>query len=171
MKANIIIMTILITVTCNFSLAQFPERPLGPGPERIEKYKKIRLIEELNLTEEASIRFSKLYNAYMDSLREINKIMEEYQEILENYLQTGKSYKESSKEYENYLKEIRKILREYEQYQRKYWEVNREYMDKLKQLLNDEQLAKYFLFSKRFNKELREALEKMREDMPRRRMR
>lgn len=171
MKIKILISIIAIIIVGRFVIAQIPDKPFGPGPERIEKYKKLRLIEELNLSEEASIRFNKLYNAHLDSLREIRKTLDEYQEILEDYLQKAKAHQETSKEYEKYMREMKKFLREYEQYQKKYWETNRDYIEKLKQLLNDEQLARYYLFEKRFNQELREALEKMRENMPKHRMR
>ncbi|RCK72072.1 MAG: hypothetical protein IGBAC_0664 [Ignavibacteriae bacterium] len=164
----LIVMTLL---SYQFTYSQFHDRPFGPAPERIEKYKKLRLIEELNLSDEESIRFSRLYNAHLDSLKEIHRMLDEYQKNLAIYLEKSGMFQDKSKEYQQYLKEMRKILKEYESYQKKYWEENKEFLENLKQLLNEEQLARYYLFEKKFNKELRDALEKMREEMPRRRKR
>ncbi len=171
MRRNTIMILIIFLLLSQLSNAQIHERPFGPAPERIEKYKKLRLIEELNLSDETAIRFSKLYNAHLDSLREIRRKMDEYQNDLGIYLEKGKYYQDRGNEYNKYLKDFRKILKDYEDCQKKFWETNKNYTEKLKQLLNEEQLAKYYLFEKKFNKELRDALDQLRENMPKRRMR
>ena len=57
-----------------FSLLAQDQLPMrGPGAERIEQFKKVRLIEVMNMDEETSIRFFARYNKHLESMRTIQK--------------------------------------------------------------------------------------------------
>lgn len=167
-KIIIITNLILFVVTTNYS-QEYYGRHIGPAPERIEKYKKLRLIEELNLPDEKAIKFNRFYNEHREKMNELRKAQERYQKSLEEFIQ---KYDKDNEQYpEKYLKELERILREYESHQEKYLQEQKRYLENLKQLLDSQQLAKYYLFERKFHEELRKALEKMREDMPRRKKR
>jgi hypothetical protein len=63
---------------------QRPQEP--PLPHKVEQFKKMRLIEELHLDEETSIRFFARYNKQMDAIREIewqrNTIIKQLKELI-----------------------------------------------------------------------------------------
>lgn len=134
------------------------------GPERIEKYKKMRLLELLNLPEEAAVRFNAKYNFHEDKLRELRKMQGELQDRLEESL---KLYKESGKDGKN----IQKYLDQIEDGHLKMSDEEKRFLKEMREFLSSEQMAKYYIFQKNFERELLEAIREMRKDMPRHRMR
>ena len=54
-------------------LAQDQPPSRGPGAERIEQFKKVRLMEVLKMDEETSIRFFARYDKFLEGLRAVQK--------------------------------------------------------------------------------------------------
>ncbi len=141
------------------------------GPERIERFKKMRLIETLNLPEETAIRFNAKYNIYENKIREIRKsfdsIQDRLEELLRKYEEQGKQQKFSDKE----IKELQNLIDQIEANRNDINIEEQRFTKELREFFAPEQLAKYYLFQRNFEQELREALKQMRKDMPKRRMR
>ncbi len=141
------------------------------GPERIERLKKMRLIETLNLHEETAIRFNAKYNLHENRIREIHKSFEAIQEkladLLRQYEEQGKQPKYSDKD----IKQMQIYIDQMEANRNERNLEEQRYSKELRELFAPEQLAKYYLFQRNFDQELREALKQMRKDMPKRRMR
>ncbi|MDP2208757.1 MAG: hypothetical protein Q8K98_08285 [Bacteroidota bacterium] len=141
------------------------------GPERIERFKKMRLIETLNLPEETAIRFNAKYNSHENRMRELRKSFETIQEkladLLRQYEEQGKQQKFSDKE----IKELQNLIDQIEANRNEINIEEQRYSKELRELFAPEQIAKYYLFQRNFEQELREALKQMRKDMSKRRMR
>lgn len=145
---------LLLTTLCmTFSQAQPP--PEGPRFERIERFKKMRLVEMLDLKEEQSVRFFARYNEFENVRRELTREKDETLDKVERLIRN----KVDAKEFE-------KVFGEVEMANRKIGEEKLKFFNGLGDILSIEQRAKLLLFERRFESELREA---MREVQQRRR--
>jgi intergrase/recombinase len=137
------------------------------GPERIEKYKKMRLLEVLNLPEESAVRFNTKFNLHEDKIRELRKLQDELQDRLEENL---KLQNESTKN----AKEIQKYLDKIDDSRLKMSDEDKRFMREMREFLSSEQMAKFYIFQRNFERELRDAIREMRKgmrrDMPQHRM-
>ncbi len=141
------------------------------GPERIERFKKMRLIETLNLPEETAIRFNAKYNSHENRIREIRKASETVQEKLADLLRRYEDQDKQPKFSEKEIKELQNLIDQLESYRKERNIEEERYFKELRELFTPEQIAKYYLFERNFEKELREALKQLRKEMPKRRMR
>ncbi len=148
---------ILVGVIVGESVAQ--RRPpgggplRGPGAERVEQFKKLRLMEILQLDEETSIKFFSRYNKHAESVREIRaKQMKLFQEI--------QSLRRSNASDAEYGKVLKELLRLEDQLN----EAKKAYMDELSGVLTQKQLAEYVVFEVRFQQNLRELLQDVQRD-------
>jgi hypothetical protein len=134
-----------------------PDEPGGPGRpfERIQQLRKVRLVEMLEMNEDQAARFMARFNAFED-LRK--KTMQDRGEAMDR-LEKSVRNKADSTEYTKSFAEIMKIDDQMSD-QRKQFFLG------LGDILTIEQRAKFILFERRFQKELREA---MREAAHRRR--
>jgi hypothetical protein len=169
MKRIIIVMvSVLITITgLLYAQPQGERWREMMGPDRIEKYKKMRLLEVLNLPEESAVRFNAKFNLHEDKLREFRKMQDELQDRLEESL---KLQKESTKN----EKEIQKYLDQIDDSRLKMSNEDKRFLKEMREFLSSEQMAKYYIFQRNFERELRDAIREMRKDMrrdmPQRRM-
>jgi chromosome segregation ATPase len=175
MKNNILLFVIMISIflSCDTLFTQPPGEKFQErmGPERIEKFKMIRLIEVLDLPEESAVRFTVKANEHEKLLRDLRKMQAEMQEKLDEYLKKAEEAAKNKVQYEKKLKELQKQLDQFEENRGKMLDEEKRFLKELKELLNSEQMAKYYLFQRDFEKELREAMKRLRKDMPRHRMR
>ncbi len=147
-----------VLVFCFISITIAQDQPLPeppPAPHKVEQYKKMRLIEEMHLDEETSIRFFVRYNKQMDEMREIqrqrNAIVKQMKDKLQANASTG---------------EIESAVKNYEKLEGQIAEVRTKFIDGLKDIFTPKQVAEYLVFEQKFNQNLREVLR----DMTRERM-
>ena len=166
----IVMLSVLIVITVTGLLYAQPQGERWRemmGPERIEKYKKMRLLEVLNLPEESAVRFNAKINLHEDKLWELRKMQDELQDRLEESL---KLQKESTKD----GKEIQKYLDQIDDSRLKMSDEDKRFLKEMREFLSSEQMAKYYIFQRNFERELRDAIREMRKDMrrdmPQRRM-
>ncbi|MBU2636557.1 MAG: hypothetical protein KJ963_05665 [Bacteroidetes bacterium] len=175
MKNNILLFVIMISIILSSDtlFAQPPGEMVQKriGPERIEKFKMMRLIEILNLPEELAVRFTAKANEHEKRLRELRKLQAELQDKLDEYLKKTEETTKNKITYEKQLKELQKQLERFEENRGKVIDEENRFLKELRELLNSEQMAKYYLFQRDFEKELRKAMKHLRKDMPRYRMR
>jgi hypothetical protein len=131
-----------------------PEAP-PPMPHKVEQFKKMRLIEELQLDEETSIRFFVRYNKQMDEIREIerqrNAVIKQLKELNLANAPSG----EIETAIKNYIKLGGQVVG-----------VRTNFIDGLKEIFTPKQIAEYLIFEQKFSQNLREVLR----DMTRERM-
>ena len=72
-QRTILFIFTMLVLTFAYGSAQDQAPMRGPGAERIEQFKKVRLMETLKMDDETSIKFFSRYNKYMESLRTIQK--------------------------------------------------------------------------------------------------
>jgi hypothetical protein len=130
--------------------------PMGPGRalERVEQFKKIRLMEVLNLDEENSIKFFARYNKHQELLRDLRK----KQVAALAQVQTLRKSKAPDGDYTKTVEELLAL-------ESQISDAKAGYVDELKQVLTNKQLAEYLVFEVRFQQNLRELVR----DLPRNR--
>jgi len=156
MKRMFLLFVLAVTVLGRGAIAQLfqpdDQRPF----ERIQHFKKVRLIEILDMKEEQSVRFFARLNEHDNVKREL---MKEKMDILDKVERLVRNHAED-KEFEKLFPEVatanQEIIREDEKF-----------FNSLSEILSAEQRGKYLLFERHFERELREAMK----DVQRRRMR
>ena len=131
-------------------------RPTGQGRalERVEQFKKIRLMEVLNLDEEHSIKFFVRYNKYQELLRDLRK---QQAQALARVQELRKS-KAADSEYDKMVDELLLLESQIN-------DAKSKYVEELKGVLTSKQLVEYLVFEARFQQNLRELVR----DLPRNR--
>ncbi len=125
--------------------------PPGRGPERVEQLKKVRLVEMLNLKEEQSVRFFARLNEHENNRR---KIMDEKMDLLDKLdrlVRNEADGKEIEAAFAPILALDGKLVSEREKF-----------VNGLSDLLTVEQRARFLLFERQFERELREAMKEVR---------
>lgn len=136
--------------------AAWAQEPLpfrGPAAERIEQYKKIRMMELLKLEEETSIRFFARYNRYHDGLREVGN----RRDALIDELQLMRRRNATDADYQKVLKDLRGLVTP-------TVELREKYFDDLGKILTPKQFAEYLIFERNFVNNLREIIRDMQQD-------
>lgn len=140
---------IFVTLLCAaMAFGQGPGMGSGrPSLERIERFKKMRLVEMLDMKEEQSIRFFARFNEFENTKKELNRQKDESLDKIERLVRNNGD----TKEYD-------KLFNEVEGFNRKIGEEKLKFFNGLADLLSVEQRAKLILFERRFDSELREAV-------------
>lgn len=137
------------------AIAQENPNPVpGKAYERVEQYKKIRLMEILNLDEQTSIKFFARYNKNQEFLRDLRQ--KQVQAL--GRVQALRKAKAADSEYDKIISDLLSLESQVN-------EAKAKYVDELRQVLNSKQLAEYLVFETRFQQNLRDLLR----DMPRNR--
>ena len=135
------------------------EGPPGPrGFERVERWKKVRMIEALDLSEEQSARLFARLNEVEKKRREL---MRRRGELLDRLDVAVNEHADSL--------EIEKIFSDVESVDQEMSKGRRDLFRGLGDLLTLEQRARFLLFERRFERELRDAMrevQRRRHPMP-----
>lgn len=124
----------------------------GPAAERIEQFKKIRLMEELKLDEETSIKFFARYNAHREELRKLNQ---RRNEIIDD-LQILRRRNVSDAEYEKTLQDLKALADP-------AVELRLKFFNEISEVLSPKQVAEYVIFERNFAQNLREIMREMQQ--------
>ena len=133
-----------------------PGRPGDPRFERVEQLRKVRMIDELGLKEEQSVRFFARLSEFDKRRREL---MHERHEMLDRLEQMIKDNADE--------KELEKMFPALVGIEQRMGEEKAKFFASLSDVLSVQQRAKLLTFERTFEKELREAVR----DTQRRRMR
>lgn len=156
MKRELRIFPLLLTLF--FSIAQGQDLPMGgPARERVEQFKKIRMMEVLKLDEEMSLRFFARYNKYQEGLREVVGRRDGFIDDLA----TLRKSSATDAEYEKVFKELYAI-------ESKIAEERSKFLQELKSVISTKQIAEYVIFERNFNRQLMQLMREMAQE--RRRM-
>ncbi|MBI3195780.1 MAG: hypothetical protein HYZ34_15135 [Ignavibacteriae bacterium] len=147
---NSLVITILFAVTLIYSQhgPGFGHEQMGQGPppERLERFKKMRLIEVLKLNEVESIRFFAKQSAHeeiaRDVMKERDQMLDDLQELLVD---------------EN-LKDVPKLIDHIIAFDEKLFRERDRFRNEVKKMLSPEKFAKFLLFERDFNKQVRGAM-------------
>jgi len=142
-----------MSLACLWAL-QLNAQP-GPEPhrrpyERIERWKKVRMIEFLDLTEEQSARFFARLNEHEKSIRALRDEKQAALDRLERLLRN----RADSSEYPGAFEAVLSLDDRMESSRKTFFEG-------LVDLLDVEQRARFLLFQRQFERQLRDAFREM----------
>ena len=138
---------ILISVISLNLIAQDQPPMRGPAAERIEQFKKVRLMEVLKMDEETSIRFFAHYNKYVEALHAIQK---DHNTLIDQLQALSKSNANNS--------EIERAIKDIGMSEEKIAETRSKFLEELKDVISIKKVAEYVVFERNFNKNLREIM-------------
>ncbi len=138
----------LILLTSLVYPQQMKERKMK-NKEKLEQLEKIKLIESLDMDEDASIRFFARRN---ESKREIQELEKKTDDII---FELEKSFSTEDKNQDEKQKQlISEMLKNRESIEMK----RNQFINSLDDILSTEQIAKLIVFEKRFRDEIRNVL-------------
>ena len=146
-----------LVVTAMVAVAQQndPQGPpmRGPAAERVEQWRKVRLIELLKLDDESSIRFFNRYNKHQEELQDIQQKREELLRQLGSFQRSNAADEE-----------IEKTLQDFRALDGKMIEARDRYWKDIRTVLTVKQFARYVIFENTFNRQLRELMRDMQQE-------
>ncbi len=143
--------SVLAVIVGLFAASAINAQPPRKALERLEQFKKMKLIDILDMDEKTSEKFFAKYNEYDNRHEEKRK---ELQKTLEN-LKTALRY-DSSEE------ELTKLTEKVIKYQDELHQIRSEKLKAMKSVLSNEQYSKFVLFEHVFIEEVRKRLHKFR---------
>jgi len=143
------LLTALSMLIASMLCAQ-PEGPDRRPMERIEQWRKIRMIEFLDLTEDQSVRFVARLNEHdkqhQDLMKQKGMVLDRIDQLVKNNAE--------DKEFEKAFGEIRDA-------NAKVAELNDSFFRGLKDILSTSQRGKFLLFERQFEHQMREAMREL----------
>lgn len=138
---------VIVFLICNASILYAQEG--GKIRERLKAYKKIMLMEKLEMSEEQSIKFFARYNQQETFIKKAKGELDQAVEMLEQHVDAGKGDSEKLMQvvFEKDLALKRSII---------------DRIKSMKNVLSDTQYAKYVLIEYRLLDDVKEAIKKRR---------
>jgi len=121
--------------------------------ERVEQFKKIRMMEVLALDEQTSIKFFARYGKYQRLLQELRR--KQMQSLTK--LQSLRKAMAADAEYARVIQELQTLEGESRDSKLKY-------IEELKEILTNKQIAEYLVFEMRFQQNLRELIKEVQQN-------
>jgi hypothetical protein len=127
-------------------------------PERLEKYRTMRLVETLKLSEEDAVKFFAKQRVHEDKQHELMKSRNDLLDQLEGVVRENKGD----------VKDIPKLSSQVLDLDNKVFAERERYQEELRQFLTPEQFGMFLLFERNFGRQVRDALHEMRQERPER---
>jgi Spy/CpxP family protein refolding chaperone len=134
----------LLPMTAAQAQKRNPAKEDRPGLDRIESFKKVRLLEILKLDEATSAKFMARYNRRMEKMRAAEGVRGEIVDKLEQQVASNAS--------EADLAQTFAALADQE---KKMFEKRVTFISDLKEILTPQQVAQFIVFERTFNRDLR----------------
>lgn len=147
------VLSVIVTAQPREEMKMHSGRPM----ERLERYKKIRMVETLNLDEETGIKLVSRYSKHRDRMKELDADRSALAEKLESLVKNNTSDAE-----------YQKIFSEFHDLEKKSIEARKKYLDDLKEILSSKQIAEYMLFERDFMKDIRNVAREVQKERQRR---
>ncbi len=123
------------------------DRSDKPAYDRIESYKKVRMLEALKLGEDQSVKFVTRYTKHQETMRGFEKQRNELVDKLDVQAKSDAGDGNYDQIFNALLDIDKKIASERQQF-----------LTELKEVLSDKQIAEYIVFERNFVQELRQAI-------------
>ncbi len=150
-KIQLYVTATMMLLLSSIAYSQPPDRPFegregGPPSERIEGYRKMRLIEVLKLSEEESVRFFAKQSAHEEKMKDImderNDVLNDMEDVLDKKAQ----------------KDLPKLIDKVKELDQKVFQERQRYQDDVAKLLSTDKFAKFIIFERNFGKQMRDAM-------------
>jgi Spy/CpxP family protein refolding chaperone len=120
---------------------------------RVEQFKKVRLMEELKLKDEESIRFFSRYDKFEDELRGLERERNGVIDDLDSLLKQDKKGQVYQKDFDELVAIGQKVA-----------DARMRFYNEIRGILTPEQVAKVIVFERDFGKELRDIIQDVRRE-------
>ena len=121
-----------------------------PRPDRLEKFRKMRLVEELKLSEDDAVRFFAKQSAHEDKVRELMKTRNGIVDDLDSAVRS----KEGA---------VLPLADRLMACDKSVFEERQRYQNEMRSFLSPVQFGKFLVFERNFGRQVREALEDLHE--------
>jgi hypothetical protein len=138
-------------ILCSASAEGQRHRP--PGLERVERFKKMELLDVLKLDEEKAVRFSVRLDGHEDKMKELRDARKRAIDELDDMLEKKADPKEYQKLFDNVYENDQSMFSE-----------RKRYLDEMRAFLTAEQFAKFLVFERSFEMKLRKAMREIRRE-------
>lgn len=139
---------LLVFLVCTIAAIAQIRGPFGQRPmERLESYKKVRMLETLKLEEETGLKLMSRYDKHRQTIRTLEEERRQVIDKLEAKVNAGASDSEFQKSFSELLDIEKKIL-----------ESRTKYISDLKEILTAKQLAEYLIFERNFARDIRDIM-------------
>lgn len=137
---------------------QRPPQMGGRAMERLESYKKVRMLEALKLDEEKGLKLVSRYTKYREGVKDLEKERMAVIDALEKSLNGSPTEGEFQKSFLQ-LNDV----------ERKMSDLRGKYLTDLKEILTERQVAEYLVFERNFARDIRDIVrdvqkERMKKD-------
>lgn len=149
MKTFVILMMLLPLAAFGQRPNQFNGRPM----DRLESYKKVRMLETLKLDGEKG---SKLVTRYSNHRAAVRAVEEERMKVIDK-LEQQAAANTSDGEYQRTITELTDI-------EKKMADVRARYLQDLKEILTQKQIAEYLIFERNFARDIRDIMREGQKD-------
>jgi hypothetical protein len=159
--SRVLFLSVFFTAAFSFIYSQDfgDERRKQPDGERrwdrIEEFKKLKMIEELNLSEDESVKFYTKYNTMTNQFKEIEKEKRKAIAELDKILNDPGKTAELEKKVDYIVGLEQKALGN---------RIN--FMSEVKKILSLEKVARYIIFERNFQRELENIVKDVRKQPP-----
>ena len=123
---------------------KYQEREDRPALDRIESFKKVRLLEVLKLDEATSAKFIARYNLRAEKMRASERTRSEIVDQLEQQVASNASEAEFSQTFAALAEQEKKMF-----------EKRLSFISDLRDILTPQQVAQFIVFERTFNRDLR----------------
>ncbi|MBI1807938.1 MAG: hypothetical protein HYR76_12910 [Ignavibacteria bacterium] len=153
--SGIVIVSLMFLAEDAFAQRRMPPRPdeMGKRPGRLEKFRKMRLIEVLHLNEEDAVRFFAKQSAHEENVRTLMQSRNDLLDDIEHIVRSKGDMKKLDGLTDQVLAIDQKVFGERQRYQ-----------DELRKFLTPEQFATYLAFERNFGRQVRDAMEELHQD-------
>jgi len=150
-----------LAATLGFALLLLPlslqaqdEPPVrGPARERLEQWRKVRIMEALKMDEETSIRFFSRYNKHLQAMREINQ---ERNAMVDQLQAMGRSGATDA--------EFQKIIERLMKTEDQSMKAREAFLDEVKPILTPKQIGAYIVFERNFKRNVGEVIKELTQE-------
>ena len=148
MKSLLTILALVLISSCSFAQGGAPPVPDNKPIERLDRLRKMRLIESLDLKEDQSVRFLARLNEQEKTRKELRgELLDKVEQMVGNHA--------SAADFDQVFSGVFAL-------DQKLIESSRVFVEGLKDILTPEQRAKMLLFERHFENELRDAIREIR---------
>ena len=150
---NIIVVVCFVSVMAhaqpNSEMGGRFQRPM----ERLESYKKIRMIEALSLDEETGLKLVGRYNRHREIVKGLEDERAKVIDKLELQIQSNAGDSD-----------LQKSFNEFFEIEKKINDSRKKYLDELKEIFTNKQIAQYMIFERNFMKDLRKVVKDVQKE-------
>ncbi len=134
--------------TLTYSYDSSDDENIGSGKKQLEHFRKLKIVETLDLNEETTLRFFVKLNEFENKIKSLKKQKQNLMDSLEILVEEDAKSLSFEKIFDELIQSEEKLL-----------ETKKTFQNEMKSILTSEQMAKYLVFEKKFRQEVKNTIE------------